>query len=203
MMADNYDFMVRQAVEGDNNALTALLAKCGPAVRTRLKISRAFRSSVDADDVMQVSYLEVFLRVKELRARDFDRFTAWVGRIAENNLRDAIRELERAKRPSPHRRVAPSKPEESVSMLLEQIGMTSAGGSRQASGRESNVLLDQAVRRLPESYQNVIRLHYYGALDVPDIADKLNKSRGAIYMLIARAQEQLREALGNTSNFFS
>lgn len=41
------------------------------------------------EDVMQVTYIEVFLHIHEFQPRGDGAFHAWLRRIAENNLRDA------------------------------------------------------------------------------------------------------------------
>ena len=58
--------LVRRAAAGDVDALTELLEFVGPRVRDRLRIGPLWRSSLDADDVMQTTYLEVFLRIGQL-----------------------------------------------------------------------------------------------------------------------------------------
>ena len=49
-------------------------------------------------DVMQVTYLEAFLHIDQLTARDTSAFLAWLTRIAENAIRDAVRGLTRTDR---------------------------------------------------------------------------------------------------------
>lgn len=103
--------------------------------------------------------METCLRIRQLRSRESNGFVAWMTRMAQNNLRDGIRELERAKRPSPRRRVVPRNREESRVMLLEAVGCTTAIASRHAAVRESLGLLDTAVDQLPQTYQTVVRLY--------------------------------------------
>ena len=98
-----------QAVQGDADALMALLRQFGPAIRRRLDINQAWRSKLDAADVMQVTYLEAFLRIGQLKTRDSEVFAAWLTRIAENNLRDAVRQFQRLKRPDPRRPLLPPR----------------------------------------------------------------------------------------------
>ena len=120
-------------MHGDADALTALLREFGPPIRRELSISDKWRASLDAADVMQVTYLEVFLRIGQLKTREPGVFAAWLKRIAENNLRDAIRQLGRLKRPDPRRRVNPASYEKSQIALLEQLNCTSTSASRQAA----------------------------------------------------------------------
>lgn len=68
-MAHADDERLSAAAAGDGDALGALLRQHGPGVRRRLHISPAWRAALDPADVMQVSYLEAFLRIDQLQAR--------------------------------------------------------------------------------------------------------------------------------------
>src|ERR1043166_2811080 len=87
--------LLQQAVEGDAAALRVLLEHFGGEVRNRIRgmIDKRWRSHLDEDDIMQVTYLEAFLHIDQLTARDSASFLAWLTRIAENALRDAVRGL--------------------------------------------------------------------------------------------------------------
>src|SRR5262245_56325849 len=119
--------LLQSAVEGDTTALRALLEHCGGDVRRRISglIDKRWRASIDEDDVMQVTYLEAFLHIDQLTARDSTSFLSWLTRIAENALRDAIRGLSRQRRPNPARRVDVPVGPDSYAGLLECLGVTS------------------------------------------------------------------------------
>lgn len=57
--------LVSRAVSGDEDALTTLLRRHGPGLRQQIapSIGAKWRPVLDADDVMQVTYLEVYLRI--------------------------------------------------------------------------------------------------------------------------------------------
>src|SRR5262249_2942348 len=145
-----------KATAGNVDAITSLLRTYGPAVRRRLVIGPQWQAALDVEDVMQVTYLEAFLRIAQLRALGETSFVAWLTRIAENNLRDAIKELERDKRPDPRRRVEPRSPEDSFVALSEIVISSGVTASRFASARETRSALEAAVARLPEIYRNVV-----------------------------------------------
>ena len=46
---------------------------------------------LDIEDAMQVTFMEAFLRIGKFAGSDSRTFSAWLGRIAENNLCDGIR----------------------------------------------------------------------------------------------------------------
>src|SRR5439155_22230002 len=116
-----------------------------------------WQSVLDVEDVMQVTYLEAFLRIRQLRVLDENTFVAWLTRVAENNLRDAVKELERDKRPDPRRRIQPMSSGDSFIALAELVGSTSTTASRFVAARETRVWLEAAIARLPAIYQPVVQ----------------------------------------------
>src|SRR5262244_2160831 len=79
---------VARAVGGDRDALVDLLDRHGPAVERSLRIGAGWRGRLDAGDVMQVTYLEAFLRISSFDPQRAEAFAAWLRRIAEHNLLD-------------------------------------------------------------------------------------------------------------------
>lgn len=198
--------LFEQAVRGESAALRSLLQEYAPAVRDAVapKIGRQWRSVLDADDIMQVTYLEAFLRIDQLTAPDPASFTAWLMRIAENNLRDAVRILECAKRPPPRRQIqAPASAGSSHVALLELLAADTATPSRRAAAREAIAIIDSALSRLPRDYEQAVRLYDLEGRPVEEIAAAMGRSVGAVHMLRYRGHARLREELGSASRFFS
>jgi RNA polymerase sigma-70 factor (ECF subfamily) len=204
---DSDPALLAKAIDGDRAALAQILASSGPVVRSRIapKIGAPWQAMIEPDDVMQVTYLEAFLRIERFTDRGPGSFVAWLTQIAENNLRDAIKELERMKRPSPRKQVRPSggADGDSYMALVEILGVTITTPSVHAARGEVQNALDAALKKLPPDYERVI--HYYDlqGLAAAQVGEKLGKSPGAVYMLLARAHDRLKDVLGTESQFFS
>lgn len=196
-----------RAVDGDEEALCELLRRCGERVRIRLKhkIGPQWRSSIDEDDVMQVSYLEAFLLVHKFSPRGEGAFEAWLTQIAENNLRDALRGLQAAKRPDPRNRVGvrSAGSDESMVALVELLGAHTATPSRDAARNEHGSVLQRTLGELPPDYERVVTMYDLEGKSAQEVADHLGRSTGAIYMLRARAHDRLRELMGSESQYFT
>lgn len=197
--------LLQQAVEGDTVALRALLEHFGGEVRQRIsgRIEKRWRTSLDEDDVMQVTYLEAFLHIDQLTARDSTSFLAWLTRIAENALRDAVRGLSRQKRPDPARRLTAAAGVDSYAGLLDCLGMTTTTPSREAVRRDAAAILQTAVARLPEDYKTAVQLYDLEGRPVTEVACEMRRSVGAVHMLRARAHDRLRQDLVSSSRFFT
>lgn len=194
--------LVTKAVGGDADALSALLERFGPQVRKKLAIGRRWQSVLSADDVMQITYIEAFLQIEGLVLRGDSAFGAWLKTLAENNLRDAIRELSRKKRPPPAKRIDARGEGSSYIDLLEHLGATTTTPSRVACGREAKSMIEAAMKQLPEDYATVVRLYDLEDLSGPEVGAAMNRSRGAVVMLRTRALDQLRQLLGASTCFF-
>ena len=203
----NESELVTRAKGGDQDALTELLKVFGTMVRDRLKgkIGPQWRASLEEDDVMQVTYLEAFQLIEQFNPRGNGSFMAWMVQVAENNLRDAIRGLEAAKRPNPRRRVQVSgtSTRDSFVALVDLLGTDHATPSRVAAMDEAAEYIEAALSRLPPDYERVVRLYDLEGLSAAEVASQLGRSPGAIYMLRARAHDRLKNQLGSESKFFS
>jgi RNA polymerase sigma-70 factor (ECF subfamily) len=193
------------AVSGDAEALTQLLKRHDADLRERLDgtIDKAYRGALDMDDVLQVTYMEAFLRISQFTPGENGTFLAWLTRIAENNLVDAVRFLNREKRPPPGQRIQPAGGEESYMTLLSNLVGSTTTPSRAAAGGELKVIVDQALASLPADYAKAIRLYDLEERGIEEVAQAMGRSHGAVHMLRARAFDRLRELLGDAGKFFT
>lgn len=195
--------LLRAAANGDADAFSTLLAYFAPRIRAELRIASQWQAIIDPDDIMQVTFVEAFLRMTQFEGASPESLLAWLRRIARNNLLDAIKGLECAKRPPPSRRISQPDSEQSYADLCAALGVTSQTASRALAAAEARTLVQAALRRLPPDYQQVIRLFDLEGRSGPEVAASMNRSRAAVFMLLARARDRLREVLGTESRFFS
>lgn len=197
--------LVEEAQRGDETSLREIIVHYGYEVRNRIArdISPQWQTVLDADDVMQVTYLEAFLQINQLRTCTPAGLMTWLKQIAQNNLRDAIRALERPKRPHPSQRVHVVADDGSYVEFLEMLGSSTATPSRQAARHEAKSLVDAALDRLPPDYGCAVRLYDLEGRSAVEVATFMGRSVGAVHMLRSRAHERLRVLLGSSSKFFS
>lgn len=197
--------LLDQARRGDMGSLVELLEAVAPEVRAILepKIGRKHRAMLSTDDVMQVTYMEAIARFASFSDGGVRGFRAWMTRIAENNLIDAVRGLEAAKRPNPSRRVDNRAQDDSMIAMVEAIGVTVSTPSLHAHKHDVIGFIQRAVDQLPQDYAQVIRMYDLQGRSIEEVVQELGRSKGAVYMLRARAHEHLRDVLGSESRFFS
>lgn len=195
--------LLRSAIDGDTNALSALLRQHGPAVERTLRIDAPWRAQLDAADVMQVTYIEAFRHIRDFDAGRAERFESWLRQMAENNLRDAIRGLTRQKRggaAEPGDLAVGAEFRDDAGLMF---AATSATPSRSARRDDRAEQLRRAFALLPPDYAQVVRLADLEGRSVAEVAGIMQRSAGSIHMLRARAHDRLRELLGPASEFLT
>lgn len=204
-MFKNAEKLLARAVQGDATAFTRLLDEIKPALHARISadIGAAWRSVLDADDVIQVTSLEAFLHIVSFKPTGMASFVAWINRIADNNLQDAIKGLCRDKRPNPRKRIQPGGDDDSVTALLERIHADSQSPSRILRRKERESIIREAIARLPEEYRTVVTLMDLEGRSVGEVANEMGRSKGAVHMLRARALEQIRSLLPSASEILT
>ncbi|TWT45538.1 ECF RNA polymerase sigma-E factor [Phycisphaerae bacterium RAS1] len=202
-MASSPDERIARAIAGDTEAASSLLREYAPRLRAQLSIDPRWQSVLDADDVLQVTFLECFLKIKSFQPGGSGAFYGWLRRIAENNLRDAVKGLEAQKRPPPAVQAARGKSDESFVALYDLLRVTSATPSRAVGAGEMAGALERALAALPADYAQIIRAYDLEGRPIAEVAAETKRSPGAIHMLRARAHDRLRELLGSPSDFFS
>lgn len=191
------DELIQRAAAGDREALSESLRKSEPLLRARLadKMPRRWKSVLDMDDVLQVTWLEAFRKIAEFKAHDDDSWNAWLWRIAHNNLIDAIRGLEGKSRLDPQKRLSPKGASEDDGTFLDQMFASLTTPSRIVRAKERAALMRKALDLMPRDYRRVIEFCDLEELPIETVETNLGRSAGAIYMLRARAREYLAELL--------
>ncbi|MCP4592542.1 MAG: sigma-70 family RNA polymerase sigma factor [bacterium] len=202
---DSANDRLQRATRGDRTALVELLEGAGPVVRRRIAgdIPQRFRSVLSVDDVLQQTYVDAFLNIHEFFSRGGDAFVTWITTIAQRNLIDARRMLEAEKRGRGRQNVASGMSDDSFIDLYEQLGRTHTTPSRHASRREARVAIEKAIAELPPSYRRVVEMYDLQECPVDRVAEAMDRSTGAVFMLRARAHRLLRGALGSATDYLT
>ncbi len=199
------EHLIRRSIKGDTEALCELLIACDGNLRSRLEgqIGRRYRSAFCIDDVLQITYTEAFLRIASFRPTGDGAFLNWLTRIAENTLRNAIRELNCQKRPPRDRLVESPGGDDSFVALIETLAGSQSTPSRHVAREEGRAAIEAALGSMPPDYARVIRMYHLEGRAASEIARELRRSTGAVYMLKSRAWDQLAKLLGDATRFFS
>lgn len=196
--------LVNKVRNGDADALRQLLKEITSPLRARLgpKITPEFQSKLDVEDVLQVTFIEVHLKLARFEDRGEGSFLAWVTTLAENNLRDAKRGL-RGESAPPIVKQVDSQSGDPFATLYATMTGCEVTPTRAAEAEEIRRMVREAIAGLPPDYATVVNLYDIEGRPIQEVAEKLGRSTGAVHMLRARAHDRLKGLLGATSQFFS
>jgi RNA polymerase sigma factor (sigma-70 family) len=191
--------VLARARRGDLEALAGLLETCAPALRALLdrRLPATHRAVLAVEDVLQVTWLEAFLAIERCASTSEAGFAAWLRAIAERNLQDAVRELERDKRPDSRGRA------DAAAELLDELAAGATSPTHAAARSEARDRLEAALRTLPADYALVVRRHDLDGCGLDELARELGRSLGALHMLRQRAHDRLRERLGAARHYLT
>ncbi len=133
----------------------------------------------DAQDVTQEVFEKAYISLRSLR--HWESFAFWLHRIARNLCINWIRDQSRR----PDREfISDQDP--------KTLATRSLGSYRENQLDES---LQEALDSLPDSYREVLLLHYFGGMTIKDMARSLGASPTAIGARLSRGRAKLKEEM--------
>jgi RNA polymerase sigma-70 factor (ECF subfamily) len=184
--------LLRQARAGSPEALDELYRRYSGRLLAliRLRMGRQLRARLDSRDILQATLLKSFQHLEAFAGSDGVSLMAWLGRIAENEIRDQADYQHRQRRD-----VAASVPIDDVQ--VELAARMKSAFSQLALSEEAE-RLEQALESLEPDHREVIVLRKFEELGFKDIAARMGRSEDACRMLLARAMAALTLRLGVT-----
>jgi len=183
-MADEqrYEHLIQLAVRGDTVAFEELIRLCHS--KAYAVAFRYMKNEQDAMDVVQETYVRLFLKLKTFSYKS--RFETWLIRIVINCCYDALRKQKK------ERCVG-----EDVSEVIDFIEEAGPLGEYEHPEQavilaERQAVLQRAVDALVPDHRDVIILREYEQYSYEEIADILNVSQGTVKSRIHRAKQALR-----------
>jgi RNA polymerase sigma-70 factor (ECF subfamily) len=169
------------------------------------RLPASLRPLVDAEDILEQTYVMAFRALGQFQPRSERAFYRWLVTVGENQLRDAIKAQRRKKRGGKRQRVqrAPSEQTTTKGELLDRVCGDDRSPSTVAARNEGVRALQVALARLNDDYRQVLRLSYLEAKSLDEVADEMGRSKDAVRGLLYRARQKLRDAMGQSSLWFS
>jgi RNA polymerase sigma factor (sigma-70 family) len=133
----------------------------------------------DAQDITQETFIKAYTKLRTLKY--WDSFAMWLGAIANNLCRQLIRSRSRR----PDRDFAEDNPPE----IIDTISIKSY--------QDNSVYqsLNDALESLPETYRQVLVLHYFSGMKSMEIARMLGVSLRTVTERLKMGREKLREEM--------
>lgn len=196
---DPRDPRLERARSGDGAALAELLTERAPALLARVarQLPDKWAALLDAEDVVQQTFTDAFLGIRGFDPVGGDAFDAWLWTLARHNIVDGVRLLEAHRRGGGQRPTALENAPGDRYVSLGEIllaGSITSPSMRAVRAERTDALL-RAVEALPEVHRAVVEQYDLRGDAVEAVAERLNRSVGAVYLLRHRAHKKLRHVL--------
>lgn len=188
------------AREGDEKALGLLLDlyRNYLALLSRVQIGKRLQGKMDASDVVQETFLSAFKQFSAFRGQTEAELVSWLRKILAGNIANLIQFYQGTKKRDIRleQQLAGDLDHSSRALNKVELPAGESSPSQRAIHREQEVLLADALGRLPEHYQEVILLSHLEGLSFPEVARRMNRTVDSVKNLWLRALARLRTSLG-------
>ena len=171
--------IIQKCLNGEPEAFGFLVDKYKESIYAF--VYTKLRNFHDAEDVTQEVFIRAYKKLNTLKR--YDSFLTWLYSIASNLCKNMIR--------SHSRRLDNEPIGDKESSDLDSFSVNSY---RNDAVQESMyTFLDEALDSLPDTYQQVLTLHFLGNMSCMEIAEFTGTSPNAIKQRLYRARAKLRE----------
>ena len=161
-----------------------------------MEIDSRFQGKFSASDAVQQTLAAAWRNWGNCRAANDQQRLAWLRKILANQLGQLARHYSAAQRRDVRREVSlESSLAESSRRLEHFLAADQTSPSGAAAAREERTRLAEVLERLPTDYRDVLVLRNLQELPFEQIAERLDRSPGAVRMLWVRALARLRDEL--------
>jgi len=143
------------------------------------KAKKIVRSDEAATDVVQDTFVKIYMYGKKFRPVEGARFTSWAYRILINTC---FAWYKKAK-----------KDREFTTAFDEDLEAVIPDDAGRDDGAEDREYIMSLVERLPDTFSSVLRLYVLEGKNYREIAEKEGVTEGAVKTRVHRAKEMLRE----------
>ena len=153
-------------------------------------ILKMIKNRDDAEDLTIEAFSKAFKNLHKFK-KEFT-FSTWLFRIATNNTIDFIRKKKLATTS-----IHTSLKDEAGQNIELDIKDSNLNPNEITVKNEKKIIVRQLVNKLPEKYQNLVKLRYFEELSYKEIAHKTNSPLGTIKAQLFRARDLLFEIMKN------
>jgi RNA polymerase sigma-70 factor (ECF subfamily) len=192
--------LIRRCRNGETGAREQLFARYQHYlyVLAQAQLGRRLRTKCAPSDLVQQTLLEAHRDFGGFQGQHEGELLAWLRRILAHNLFNEARRYGARQRDA-DREISLDQVQAGVegsSLMLQRcLAASGPSPSQIALEHESAVRLADALARLPEDYQTVLLLRVFEELPAEEVAQRMNRSAGAVRMLQMRALTALRQEM--------
>ncbi len=195
------------AIAGDTAALEQLLMHHFAALERYIepRISAEARRHLGVEDILQEVLAQAFRDIGRIECRDEGAFFAWLKKVAENRLMDALRRIGRKKRGGDQHRLSSVDfaKASTIATLIDIVGHDSHLPDDSVQRHEAEKAIQIALASVPEDQREALRARFLEGQEVDQIAKQMRRTPAAVQGLITRGKASLAQAMGRSSVWLS
>jgi RNA polymerase sigma-70 factor (ECF subfamily) len=161
----------------------------------RLQLDPRLQGKLDPSDIVQETLLKAYQALPQFRRQSDAEMTAWLRTILANTLTDAVRRFGTGARDVNLERSLQAAVEESSSRLEAWLTQEKSAPDEQAMRQEQLLRLAGALAQLPEDQRRAVELRHLKGCALAEVAQQMDRSKGAVAKLLLRGVEKLRGLL--------
>lgn len=181
---------------GNAQALGRLLDQFRPQFNewAARQIRGRIRRRLDESDLAQQTCLQAVGQFEQFQGKDVEQFLAWLKRIHERNVIDAIRFHHQAGQRAVSR-------ESSHAGRPPSVAARGTSASQRLVRGEQRLGVAVALAQLPDDQRRAIELRFQQHYSLSQLAEELERSEEAVAGLLKRGLKKVRLLLGDDSLF--
>jgi RNA polymerase sigma-70 factor (ECF subfamily) len=194
------DGVVRKAVDGDADALGAVLQRFRPylSILARRHLDSAVNARLDPSDIVQQTCLEACRDLDAFEGTSEGQLIAWLRRILENNVAQSIQTHRVAQKRSVSREQPRALPSDNRSAWAD-VPADQSSPSRRSLRGELAVRIAREIESLPDDQREAVRLRHLEGRSLAELASHFQRSESAVAGLIKRGLRALRRQLADVA----
>lgn len=191
------DELVEQARRGNTDALGRLLTLYRNYLKllAQLHADDYLQAKADPSDLVQDACLQAHRDFASFRGTSEREFIAWLSRILATKSAKFQRRYATQRRDVHLERQLQEDLDQSSTALQTLAASAALSPSEDATRRERAVLVADALMELQAPYRDVMILHHFQGLTIPQVASCLGRSVDSVQKLWCRALLCVRRAL--------
>src|SRR5262245_41989391 len=142
-----------------------------------LQVGARLRAKLDPSDLVQQALLKAHQARGGFRGGSSAEMAAWLRQILARTLADALRDLNRERRDVSRERSLEMALDESSARLERWLVDSGLAPGDAAERNEQLLRLADALAELPEPQRRAVLLRYYEGRSLPEIGQRLKRSR--------------------------
>lgn len=162
------------------------------------QLGPTLKSKLEPEDILQETLLRAVKHAQLFTPAERDPFGV-LCHLAQECIVDAHRKYVEAQKRAAGREVpihGGGGSSRSGGGLIDLIVASITTPSAAFSRGQREIRVDDAIRTLPEDQREALRLRYVDGLPTKEIAQRLNKTDGAVRVMLTRSLDKLQQLLG-------